>query len=146
MNFNTGVWVSFKFGKGLFALSNDGKLYSYQVNRLMKITPPNKAAKFKQYSYAMWDGQKYTNIAVGKLVLTFFKTVGWQGTTVWYKDRDYSNHHVSNLEWITYGELTTRTRLSKKSHIDKQKFGTVVRYRFYYKENGISKAKYFKYS
>ena len=98
--------------EGLYAITEDGKVWSYRSNRFLK-TNINRSGY--QYVVVSVGGERKT-FTIHKLVAEAFIPNPEGKQQVNHKDEDKTNNKVENLEWMTaienvnYGTRTLRTQ------------------------------------
>lgn len=83
---------------GLYAIYNDGKVFSFKRNKFLKPFPDGRRGYLKIKLYTV-NGEA-TTISIHKLVICYFK-VFEPYKKVNHKDGNILNNYYTNLEWVT---------------------------------------------
>lgn len=86
-------------GKKTYFVSDDGCIFNNELKKLK--SHPDKDGYLK---VRLWDGTKYKNYFVHRLVAQSFIPNPKNKSQVNHKDGNKTNNNINNLEWVTQSE------------------------------------------
>lgn len=93
---------SIKGYERLYAVTRDGRIWSYSSNKWLTIT---KGKRGKGYMFVqLWKNNKGKAVYVHQLVAKTYIGNPENKKTVNYKDGNVENNHFTDLEWATHQE------------------------------------------
>lgn len=109
--------------EGLYKISNDGKVYSYKTNKLIKIKKGNRAAAVDLYS-----NNKRKSFSLARLVAKHFVPNPYGYDFIYFIDGNKNNIRASNIQW----NFTNR---DTKIVVDGMVFNSLKDYKSFCKAN-----------
>lgn len=105
------IWKDIKGFKGLYKVSNLGNVYSFKIEKKMKLHIPEKGYQ----TVNLFKNKKYKSFKVHRLVAQAFIPNPENKPQVNHIDHNRLNNVASNLEWCTAKENTTASILVGKN-------------------------------
>jgi hypothetical protein len=108
-------WVDVKGYEGLFKVSNHGRVYGIQRS---KYIVPN-VDNIGYYGARLTVNKVTVRKRLHRLVAEHFIPNPDNKPEVNHKDRDKSNNHIDNLEWVTHSENIQHSHGKRVQMLDK---------------------------
>lgn len=99
--------------EGLYAITEDGRVWSYLRNKWLK---PSKIRGYKRIS--LYKDGKIKTFLIHRLVYEAFKGAIPEGLTVDHIDANSHNNHISNLQLLTHAENARKAHKGKKHSVE----------------------------
>lgn len=110
--------------EGLYAISDDGRVWSYRSKKYIKAHDNNLG----YLKVCLYDNGNRQNARIHRLVLETFNPVdGMENLQVNHIDEDKHNNCLSNLEWVTASENTQHS-IHKRKGVKRGKIKPVEQY------------------